>query len=103
MKALKNLLLLTIVFICFSSVAFAGESMMAFVNRKASINLEVPSESRGEISTSNAITWEIANGNLAYFKTCNDFTATIVGVSGGETTIYCKQGRKNYSRMGPYC
>jgi len=103
MRVLKKLLLLTIVIVCISSIAFGAETMMAFVNRKASATLEVPSENRGEISDSNAITWEIANGNLAYFKTCNDFTATIVGVSGGETTIYCKQGRKNYSRMGPYC
>ena len=65
---------------------------MSFVERKGTVNFEVPSEYRKEISTSNAITWEIEKENLAYFRSCNDFTATAVGVSGGQTAVYCKQG-----------
>ena len=63
----------------------------ASVERKSTITLEVPSGDRNEVSTINYLTWEIGNENIAYFTSCNDFTATVMGASSGSTIVTCKQ------------
>ncbi len=64
------------------------------LNRKSSLELEVPEENRLEISPDNSISWKIENEDIVYFNEYEDFIATITGFSYGETVVKCMQGNR---------
>jgi len=62
------------------------------VVKKETTKIEVPTDNRGTVSTSNQIEWETSNKKVVDFLNYKNFEAEIIGIDSGSATVSCLQG-----------